>query len=164
MSKIAESKLVKFKDLVIETSGDYLPAQLAALKIQPHEVDDYQKALVERWPEIFATDSAASASSSTDASGSEPEAKKPVPAQKDAKPFRFIDEHNHVHDLEVVKETGSAIFLRKPVKRELVTVLVKGKPVEVDLLELRKAPANAVHPKHGVANSALLALGEIAKA
>lgn len=64
-------------------------------------------------------------------------------------------------DLEVVSRSGKTIVLTLAVPKDLVTIVVKGKTVEVDLLRLRTLPPNSI--QHGVEVSRLIALAELAK-
>ena len=64
-------------------------------------------------------------------------------------------------DLEVVSRSGKTVVLALAVPKDLVTIVVKGKTVEVDLFRLRELPPASV--QHGVEVSKLIQLAELAK-
>lgn len=73
----------------------------------------------------------------------------------------FLKSDGLLKELEIIKlKDGRTIFeIKEP--KDLVTILIKGKPVEVDLFKLRKlSPETEVH---GVVVSLLIGLAEIAK-
>jgi hypothetical protein len=178
---INEKKLLKLKELVLATGGEYSAEQLAPIKIHKDELDAYQAELPKRWPDEFTggeDEPEAASAPAPAAAAPNYEAltdtvvkavapvglgTKPAPKLAVTKAFRYIDEHNHVHDLEVAKETAGAVFLRRPVVKDLVTVLVKGQPVEIDMLDLATKNQDDIHPVHGVANKILWTLCVIAK-
>jgi hypothetical protein len=64
-------------------------------------------------------------------------------------------------DLEVVSRTDKTVVLAVKAPKDLVTIVVKGKTVEVDLLRLRELPPTSI--QHGVEVSRLIQLAELAK-
>ncbi len=66
-----------------------------------------------------------------------------------------------LRDLEVVKQKGQTLILQTKVPRDLVTVRLQGKDVELDILELQRADQSEV--RHGLAVSTLLTIARAAK-
>jgi hypothetical protein len=75
--------------------------------------------------------------------------------------YRLRKPDGTVAALEVVASKNGTVVLQEPVPTDKVTVLVKGKPVTVDLIELAKYPTDS---PHGIPNSKLIELAELAKA
>jgi hypothetical protein len=88
--------------------------------------------------------------------------KRLAPAEK-AEPaiYQLKDEAGLLHTLEVVKQKGSRIILELPVVKDIVTVVIRGEKVPVDLEVLRKLDPNSFHRE--VLVSTLIAVAELAK-
>lgn len=81
-------------------------------------------------------------------------------AQEPKALYQFKDDNNVVHDLEVLRIKDNRIILQLAQPREEVTLVVKGRTVTVDLIQLRKNP-DAI--SYGVTHAKLIALAELAK-
>lgn len=64
-------------------------------------------------------------------------------------------------ELELVKDKGNKLIFAFKEPKDLVTVMLKGEPVEVDLIKLAKYPTDSTH---GILNSKLIELAELARA
>jgi hypothetical protein len=85
-------------------------------------------------------------------------ARKPTPS---AVSYMLRGADGIVKELEIVKQKENLILLQIPVVRDLVTILVQGNEVTVDLEELVKMPADAL--LHGTTITKLRAAAELAK-
>lgn len=173
---IDPKKLDDLKGLMLVTGGEPTAEQVKGLKIKDGELDTYIAELSNKWPETFPP-AAPDADSSSPAvatpapaptpapaaAAPAPVAAKPVARPAPQKAYRYIDENNLSHNLEVAKETSAAIFLRKPVPTDKVTVLIKRQPVEIDLETFKNKHADELHPEHGISYGVLRTLGQIAK-
>ena len=92
-------------------------------------------------------------------------AKKDLPSQaaeESAAPvYQLKDEAGLLHTLEVVKQKGNRIILAMPVVKDIVTVVLRGEKVQVDLEILRKLDPNSFYRE--VLVSTLIAVAELAK-
>lgn len=75
--------------------------------------------------------------------------------------YSLVNDRNFLENLEIVRETAERVILRKSVPKDLVTVIVKGEQVTVDLIKLRSIKPDEV--MHGVTVARLIELAEIAK-
>lgn len=125
------------------------PEQADVAKVIGEDVDDeaaveaYVEALKAKLPDIYG--------------------KPAAPAPKDVAPatYRLRKPDGTVAALEVVGTKNGTVVLQEPVPTDKVTVLVKGKPIIVDLIELAKHPTDS---PHGVPNAKLIELAELARA
>lgn len=85
----------------------------------------------------------------------------PVPAEPVAKKYLVQNPDGTISELELVKETSKAIVLVAVVPKDIVSVVLGGKMVELDLVELRSLPGNA--ERHGRPVAALIQLAELSK-
>lgn len=105
------------------------------------EMQAYIDALREKYPQDFGGDSEEA-------------------EEKSELSYQLKGENNVLHDLEVLKVKNGRVILQIKEPKDLVTLMIKGKPVEVDLIQLAKYPGDS---PHGVLNSKLLELAELAK-
>lgn len=86
----------------------------------------------------------------------------PAPEQKSApiQTYQLLD-GVLLKDLDVVKATPTSVILQTKVPRDLVTVRLQGKDVELDILELQRADQSEV--RHGLPVSTLLTIARAAK-
>lgn len=84
----------------------------------------------------------------------------PVEASTTPTSYQLLD-GDILRDLEVVKQKGTALILQTKVPRDLVTVRLQGKDVELDILELQRADQSEL--RHGFAVSTLLTIARAAK-
>jgi hypothetical protein len=151
--KIDNTKLAALHDYLVNGGS---PEQEDVAKQIGEDVDDeaaveaYVEALKAKWPKVYG----------------KPAAPAPAPkAVKQAEPapatYRLRKPDGTVAALEVVASKNGTVVLQEPVPTDKVTVLVKGKPVTVDLIELAKYPTDS---PHGIPNSKLIELAELAKA
>ena len=151
--KIDNTKLAALHDYLVNGGS---PEQEDVAKQIGEDVDDeaaveaYVEALKAKWPQVYGKPAA------------------PAPAQKAVKQpppapatYRLRKPDGTVAALEVVASKNGTVVLQEPVPTDKVTVLVKGKPVTVDLIELAKYPTDS---PHGIPNSKLIELAELAKA
>lgn len=66
-----------------------------------------------------------------------------------------------VEELEITSIKGSKIYAQKKVSTEIVTIKIKGRDVDVDLIRLRKM--KATEQLHGLPVNQLIMLADIAK-
>ena len=66
-----------------------------------------------------------------------------------------------LQELEIFKNKKNVIVFAAKEPKDLVSILLRGKTVEVDLIKLRKLPDGAT--EHGLPVARLIALAEIAK-
>jgi hypothetical protein len=94
-----------------------------------------------------------------------PKQTKPAPAEtavEEVSPdFYLKNDTGILQELELVKNTDTVVIFVIKEPKDLVTILIKGKPVEVDLVQLRKPTAG---PMHGLSIERLILLAEAAKA
>lgn len=75
---------------------------------------------------------------------------------------KFRDASGIIRDLEVIREKDGVIYVQDAVVRDLVTVIIKGKPVEVDCEVLRNLPPTTL-TEYGCTAGALLSIAEHAR-
>lgn len=75
--------------------------------------------------------------------------------------YKLQTDAKFLKDLEIVSEKDGLVVLQISRPKDLVTIVVKGKTVEVDLIRLREL--NPETAQHGVKVSRLIELAELAK-
>lgn len=75
--------------------------------------------------------------------------------------YKLQTDTKFLKDLEIVSEKDGLVVLQVSRPKDLVTIVVKGKTVEVDLIRLRELNPETV--QHGVKVSRLIELAELAK-
>jgi len=139
--KIDNTKLAALHKHLVKGGS---PEQADVAKVIGEDVDDeaaveaYNEALKVKWPDIYG---------------------KPVASAPTT--YRLRKPDGTVAALELVASKNGTVVLQEPVPTDKVTVLVKGKPVTVDLIELAKYPTDS---PHGVPNAKLIELAELARA
>jgi hypothetical protein len=158
--KIEEEKLVALHDYLVKGGSPEqidVAKQIGADPDDVEEVDAYVDALKSRWPDIYGD--------------SEPEPEPAAPAKKAAKKaakttppdtYRLRRPDGTVAALEVVASKNGTVILEEPRPKDMVTLIVKGNPVTVDLIELRAGSPGRV--LHGVTAVRLIEMAELAKA
>lgn len=126
-------------------------------------VDAHVEALQAKWPAIYG--STAEEPEDDGLGGDEDPQPEPVPPTAPAATeYILLGENNVPSELELVKDGPKMIF-RVKVPKDLVTLTLRGKPVEVDLIELKAIPEQeATLPAYGVSAATLILLAEAAKA
>lgn len=84
----------------------------------------------------------------------------PEPEVEDFK-FFLDDGSGLLTELEQVRKKGNKIYFKKLEPKDLVTLIVRGVSVEVDLIQLAKKSPGAI--LHGVTVAQLIQLAELAK-
>lgn len=147
--KIDNTKLAALHKHLVK-GGSQEQADVA--KVIGEDVDDeaaveaYVEALKAKWPKIYGGPAAPS--------------EKPVEAPPAT--YRLRKPDGTVAALEVVASKNGTVVLEEPRPTEKVTIMLKGQPVEVDLLELRRGSPGRV--LHGVVAARLIEMAELAKA
>lgn len=172
MSNIDPNKLSALHDYLVaggSAEQEDIAAQLGIAADDEATVDAYVEALKAAHPTIYGEPAAA-----PEAPAPRPAAKKaatkqakPTPApSKDAADaleglkYFFRTEAGLIEPLQLVTHSKGNVVLCKPVKKDLVTLTVRGKSITVDLVELAKYPTDS---PHGVPNSKLIELAELAR-
>lgn len=134
-----KTKLAALRDYFIDGGSTEETDVMEFLETTSVEVvDEYAAALKKKYPEDF------------------PSAEEPV-----APTTHFLKSDGLLKELEIIKIKDGRVIFEVKEPKDLVTILIKGKPVEVDLFKLRKlSPETEVH---GVVVSLLIGLAEIAK-
>lgn len=153
--KIDSTKLAALHEYLVKGGS---PEQEDVAKQIGEDVDDeaaveaYVEALKAKWPKVYG----------------KPAAPAPAPAPKAVKQaepapatYRLRKPDGTVAALEVVASKNGTVVLEEPRPTDKVTVILKGQPVEVDLIELRANPLKQVH---GVEAHRLIEMAELAKA
>lgn len=157
--KIDQTKLAALHEYLVKGGS---PEQEDVAKQIGEDVDDeaaveaYVEALKAKWPDIYGEP----AKPATPAP--KPAAKK---AAKQAQPalatYRLRKPDGTVAALEVVASKNGTVVLEEPRPTDKVTIMLKGQPVVVDLIELRANPLKKVL---GVEAVRLIEMAELAKA
>lgn len=108
-------------------------------------VDEYAAALKKKYPEDFPSEQDPSFTGETTF----------------AEAAFYLKSDGLLKELSLVKVKGGRTILEIKEPKDLVTILVKGQPVEVDLLKLRRMDLSET--VHGVAVGLLIGLAELAK-
>jgi hypothetical protein len=114
-------------------------------------VNAYLSALREKYPNEFGD----SPDDSDDADDSDDGEEEP------AKALFLISADKTLVELEVAKEKADRVILRIKEPKDLVTLTLAGKQVQVDLIQLAKHPDDS---PHGIPNSKLIELANLARA
>lgn len=152
-----KTKLAALRDYFVEGGSTEEADVMEFLDTTSTEVvDEYAAALKKKYPEDFPSDEVAAIAAVN------------YPSRDDMKNLReavpttfFLKSDGLLKELEVLKQKdGRTIFeIKEP--KDLVTILIKGQPVEVDLIKLRKMDSS--ESVHGIAVGLLLGLAELAK-
>lgn len=149
--KIDNTKLAALHDYLVKGGS---PEQEDVAKQIGEDVDDeaaveaYVEALKAKWPKVYGKPAAPAPKAVKQA--------QPAPAT-----YRLRKPDGTVAALEVVASKNGTVVLEEPRPTDKVTVILKGQPVEVDLIELRANPLKQVH---GVEAHRLIEMAELAKA
>lgn len=150
-----KTKLAALRDYFVEGGSTEEADVMEFLDTTSTEVvDEYAAALKKKYPEDFPSDEIAAIAAVN------------YPSKDDMKNLReastfFLKSDGLLKELEVLKQKdGRTIFeIKEP--KDLVTILIKGQPVEVDLIKLRKIDSS--ESVHGIAVGLLIGLAELAK-
>lgn len=141
--KIDNTKLAALHKYLVKGGS---PEQADVAKVIGEDVDDeaaveaYNEALKAKWPDIYGKPVA-----------------EPAPAT-----YRLRKPDGTVAALELVASKNGTVVLEEPRPKDPVTLIVKGKQVTVDLIELRNGSMGRV--LHGVTAGRLIEMAELAKA
>lgn len=169
---IDPKKLEALSDHLIDGgSEDYSDIRTLLSVESPAEVAAYVDALREKYPDQFSDlkvdtpDAPVAAPKSSKKKNTKTRSEKPDKTEAaTSKRIVLIGENNTLTDLELVRDTDKVTAYRVKRERDLVKILIAGKPVEVDLIELREmAATNPSAVVHGKPVSKLVDLAEIAK-
>lgn len=119
-------------------------------------VDAYVEALKAKWPDTYG-EPVAPAPAAKKAAKKVAKVAEPAPAT-----YRLRKPDGTVAALEVVVSKNGTVVLEEPRPKDLVTLIVKGQQVTVDLIELRNGSPDRVI--HGAAAYRLIEMAELAKA
>lgn len=137
--QITTKKLAQLRQTLLDAGEVNHDALQEQFKITRPELDEFLIALAKEYPDEFdGVDSA--------------------PATVE---YKLKDENNILHDLEVFRERDNLIVLQRKLPKDLVTIIVRGEAVEIDLYRLRQMRPDEV--QHGVTVARLIELGEAAK-
>ncbi len=103
----------------------------------------YVARLKVKYPDLYAAD--------------EPET---VEAEEEESYTYFLKEDGILRELELAHTKNNKLIFSVKAPKDLVTLMIKGKPVEVDLIDLAKYPGDS---PHGVVNSKLIELAQLAR-
>ena len=142
--KIDNTKLTALHKHLVKGGS---PEQADVAKVIGEDVDDeaaveaYSDALKAKWPGIYG--------------------KPAAPAEPAPATYRLRKPDGTVSTLEVVASRNGTVVLEEPRPTDKVTIMLKGQPVVVDLIELRANPLKKVL---GVEAVRLIEMAELAKA
>lgn len=141
MLKISSKKLAEIRDYYLEggdTDSEVVIEQFGLSGEE--ELAGYQIGLRQKYPNDF-----------------------PDPAEEPEPEFSYFlkQDTGLLQELEVVKNKNGVLVFSVKEPKDLVTIMVKGKPVEVDLVKLRKLPTGAT--EHGLPVARLIELAEISR-
>jgi hypothetical protein len=162
--KIEEDKLVALHDYLVKGGSPEqidVAKQIGADPDDVEEVDAYVEALKARWPDIYGDSEPESVAPAKKAAKKAAKAAPPAAAAPSAATYRLRRPDGTVAALEVIASKNGTVVLEEPRPKDLVTLIVKGKTVTVDLIDLAKHPTDS---PHGVQNSKLIEMAELAKA
>jgi hypothetical protein len=163
--KIEETKLVALHEyLVAGGSPEQIDVakQIGADPDDVEEVDAYVEALKTRWPETYGDSEAAAPATPPAKKAAKKATKEAQKAEPAAQSFRLRRPDGTVTALEVVASKNGTVVLEEPRPKDLVTLIIKGDTVTVDLIELRAGSPGRV--LHGVTAARLIEMAELAKA
>jgi hypothetical protein len=135
--------------------------QIGADPDDVEEVDAYVEALKARWPDIYGDSEPEPAAPAKKAAKKVAKAAPPAAAPA-AATYCLRRPDGTVAALEVIASKNGTVVLEEPRLKDLVTIIVKGETVTVDLIELRAgSPGRALH---GTTAARLIEMAELAKA
>lgn len=163
--KIEEAKLVALHEYLVKGGSPEqidVAKQIGADPDDVEEVDAYVDALKSRWPDIYGDSEPEPAAPAKKAAKKAAKAAPPAAAAPSAATYRLRRPDGTVAALEVVASKNGTVVLEEPRPKDLVTLIVKGDTVTVDLIELRAgSPGRALH---GTTAARLIEMAELAKA
>lgn len=162
--KIEEAKLVALHEYLVKGGSPEqidVAKQIGADPDDVEEVDAYVDALKSRWPAIYGDSEPEPAAPAKKAAKKAAKAA-PLAATPPAATYRLRRPDGTVAALEVVASKNGTVVLEEPRPKDMVTLIVKGNPVTVDLVELRAGSLSRV--LHGILASRLIEMAELAKA
>jgi len=163
--KIEEAKLVALHDYLVKGGSPEqidVAKQIGADPDDVEEVDAYVEALKARWPAIYGDSEPEPAAPAKKAAKKAAKAAPLAAAAPSAATYRLRRPDGTVAALEVVASKNGTVVLEEPRQKDLVTLIVKGDTVTVDLIELRAGSPGRV--LHGVTAVRLIEMAELAKA
>jgi hypothetical protein len=162
--KIEEEKLVALHDYLVKGGSPEqidVAKQIGADPDDVEEVDAYVEALKARWPDIYGDSEPEPAAPAKKAAKKVAKAAPPAAAPA-AATYCLRRPDGTVAALEVIASKNGTVVLEEPRLKDLVTIIVKGETVTVDLIELRAgSPGRALH---GTTAARLIEMAELAKA
>jgi len=163
--KIEEDKLVALHEYLVKGGSPEqidVAKQIGADPDDVEEVDAYVEALKARWPDTYGDSEPESAAPAKKAAKKVAKAVPPVPAAPSNATYRLRRPDGTVAALEVIASKNGTVVLEEPRPKDLVTLIVKGDTVTVDLIELRAGSPGRV--LHGTTAARLIEMAELAKA
>lgn len=148
--KIDSTKLAALHDYLVKGGS---PEQEDVAKQIGEDVDDeaaveaYVEALKAKWPKVYGKPAAKKAAKQVEASPTT---------------YRLRKPDGTVAALEVVASKNGTVVLEEPRPKDPVDLIIRGKQVTVDLIELRGGSPTRV--LHGVPAHRLIEMAELAKA
>jgi hypothetical protein len=163
--KIEEDKLVALHEYLVKGGSPEqidVAKQIGADPDDVEEVDAYVEALKARWPDIYGDSEPEPAAPAKKAAKKVAKAAPPAAAAPSAATYRLRRPDGTVAALEVIASKNGTVVLEEPRPKDLVTLIVKGDTVTVDLIELRAGSPGRV--LHGTTAARLIEMAELAKA
>ena len=142
MPKPTNKRLADIRQFLLEAGTLDKDAILKAFKMKESDYEPTLRQLQAEYPSEF------------DFEFDEEEERTPVK-------YKLQTDTKFLKDLEVVSEKDGLVVLQISRPKDLVTIVVKSKTVEVDLIRLRELNPETV--QHGVMVSRLIELAELAK-
>jgi hypothetical protein len=163
--KIEEDKLVALHEYLVKGGSPEqidVAKQIGADPDDVEEVDAYVEALKARWPDIYGDSEPEPAAPAKKSAKKVAKAAPPAAAAPSATTYRLRRPDGTVAALEVIASKNGTVVLEEPRPKDLVTLIVKGDTVTVDLIELRAGSPGRV--LHGTTAARLIEMAELAKA
>lgn len=158
--KIENTKLEALHDYLLKGGSaeqEDVAKQIGVPADDEATVNAYVEALKARWPDIYGEPEKPAAKKTA--------AKKTAKVAESAdtpKIYRLRRPDGTVTALEVVAAKNGTVVLEEPRPKDLVTLIVKGQSVTVDLIELRNGSPGRM--LHGVPAVRLIEMAELARA
>lgn len=163
--KIEETKLVALHEYFVAGGSPEqidVAKQIGADPDDVEEVEAYAEALKTRWPETYGDSEAAAPATPPAKKAAKKAAKEAPKAEPAAQSFRLRRADGTVVALQVVASKNGTVVLEEPRPQDLVSLVLRGQPLTVDLIELRAKPAGSMF--HDLPVAKVIEMAELAKA
>ena len=141
MIKINSSKLTRLREYYLAGGNTDPEVVIEALALSgQEELEAYLESLRQKFPDEFP----------------------PLETEEEEEYAYFLKtDAGLMQELELVRNKKNVVVFVAKEPKDLVTIILKGKPVEVDLVKLRKLPAGS--SEYGTPVERLIELAEIAR-